>query len=172
MREDGRTRWVRQTSPRTQPDGGRWSAGSARVHAPRHAMNRAAQQRGIRGLHPNPWPWLLPWMAPDARPTLLVFHAPHVQLGREQPLRGPRSQSVVCWPRPSYHKPGATKTFHWSPKSEITAIEPLSYIGLTRNLKNDSAHGEQDADHHRCQRRGREAHAVPRANTANQSRLA
>ena len=29
-----------------------------------------------------------------------------------------------------YHRPGATKTFHWSPKSEITAIESWPYSGL------------------------------------------
>jgi hypothetical protein len=58
-------------------------------------------------------------MAPDQRPTLSVFHAPHVPIRREQPWRDPASLDSNL----SYHNHGATETFHWSPKSEITAIE-------------------------------------------------
>src|SRR5918993_5913983 len=35
-------------------------------------------------------------MALDERPALSAFHAPHVQPGREQPLRCPGSLSSVC----------------------------------------------------------------------------
>src|ERR1700720_2401084 len=73
-------------------------------------------------------------------------------------------------------KLSATKTFQWSPKTEIPAIKLWRYDSLTTLLAggasmqtaaiNGERNGKQNAQRHRSQRRTREADHVPRTDAA------